>query len=70
MHRISHIEIKNFRACLSVFLPLDDFTPLVGQNNVGKSTILESLKWLLKPDARSISDFADAKAADCSDGSN
>jgi predicted ATP-dependent endonuclease of OLD family len=59
MHRISHIEIQNFRACQSVSLPLDDFTPLVGQNNAGKSTILESLRWLLKPDARSASDFAD-----------
>ena len=61
MHRISSIEIQNFRACQSVSLPLDDFTPLVGQNNVGKTTILESLKWLLKPDARSSSDFADAE---------
>ena len=40
--------------------PLDDFTPLVGQNNGGKSTILEALKWLLKPEARAASDFADA----------
>lgn len=61
MHRISYIQIQNFRACQSVSLPLDDFTPLVGQNNVGKSTLLESLRWLLKPDARSSSDFADAK---------
>ena len=61
MHRISYIEIQNFRACQSVSLPLDDFTPLVGQNNVGKSTILESLRWLLKPDARSSGDFADSK---------
>ncbi len=61
MHRISYIEIQNFRACQSVSLPLDDFTPLVGQNNVGKSTILESLRWLLKPDARSSTDFADTK---------
>ena len=61
MHRISQIEIKNFRACQSVLLPLDDFTPLVGQNNVGKSTILDALKWLLKPDTRSAADFADPK---------
>lgn len=61
MHRISYIEIQNFRACQTVSLPLDDFTPLVGQNNVGKSTILDALKWLLKPDARSSSDFSDAK---------
>ena len=59
MHRISYIQIQNFRACQSVSLPLDDFTPLVGQNNTGKSTILESLRWLLKPDARSATDFAD-----------
>ena len=61
MHRISYIQIQNFRACQSVSLPLDDFTPLVGQNNVGKTTILEALKWLLKPDARAVSDFADAE---------
>jgi predicted ATP-dependent endonuclease of OLD family len=61
MHRISHIEIQNFRACQSVSLPLDNFTPLVGQNNVGKSTILDALKWLLKPDARAANDFADPK---------
>jgi len=61
MHRISYIEIQNFRACQAVSLPLDDFTPLVGQNNVGKSTILDALRWLLKPDARASGDFADAK---------
>lgn len=60
MHRIGLIQIENFRACQSVSLPLDDFTPLVGQNNVGKSTILEALKWLLKPEARATGDFADA----------
>jgi putative ATP-dependent endonuclease of the OLD family len=60
MHRITQIQIQNFRACQSVLLPLDDFTPLVGQNNVGKSTLLESIRWLLKPDARSSSDFTDA----------
>ena len=61
MHRISHVIIQNFRACQSVSLPLDDFTPLVGQNNVGKSTILDALKWLLKPDARSSGDYTDSK---------
>ena len=33
----------------------------MGQNNVGKSTILESLRWLLKPSARSASDFTDTE---------
>ena len=60
MHRIGLIQIENFRACQTISLPLDDFTPLVGQNNAGKSTILEALKWLLKPEALAVSDFADA----------
>ena len=41
MHRVSCIHIENFRACRNVTLPLDGYTPLVGQNNAGKSTILE-----------------------------
>lgn len=60
MHRLSHIAISNFRACRSVSFPLESFTPLVGQNNTGKSTLLEAIKWVLKPSALAASDFADA----------
>lgn len=60
MHRISYIKIENFRACRDVSLPLESYTPLVGQNNTGKSTILEALQWVLKPAALSASDFADS----------
>lgn len=49
MHSISQIHIVNFRACRDVSLSLGDFTPLVGQNNVGKSTILEAIKIVLTP---------------------
>jgi putative ATP-dependent endonuclease of the OLD family len=59
LHRISRISITNFRTCQSVTLPLDEFTPLVGQNNVGKSTILDALKWVVKPGTVAASDFAD-----------
>jgi putative ATP-dependent endonuclease of OLD family len=59
VHRLSHVIINNFRACRNVSFPIDAFTPLVGQNNVGKSTILEALKWVLKPSALSQGDFAD-----------
>lgn len=59
MHCISHLYIKNFRACKEVSLPLESYTPLVGQNNAGKSTILEALQWVLKPSALIAGDFAD-----------
>lgn len=57
MHRLSHITIQNYRACREVSLPIESFTPLVGQNNSGKSTILEAIQWVLKPVALSLSDF-------------
>lgn len=59
MHRISSIAIKNFRACRDVLLPLEIYTPLVGKNNAGKSTILEAIQWVLRPTALSVSDFAE-----------
>lgn len=59
MHKIGQIEIRNFRLCKNVSLPLDCFTPLVGQNNTGKSTILTALSWVLKPNALQSGDFAD-----------
>lgn len=49
MHRIGFIKIKNFKLCKDVELDLEDFTPLVGQNNTGKSTILEAIAWVIKP---------------------
>lgn len=59
MHKIGHIEIKNFRLCRHVSLPLESFTPLVGQNNTGKSSILSAISWCLKPSTLVASDFAD-----------
>ena len=59
MHRISRLVISNYKACREIDLPLDDFTPLVGQNNCGKSTILRSLAWVLKPGKIEASDFSD-----------
>lgn len=59
MHRLSHLRIKNFRACKDVSLPLEGYTPLVGQNNTGKSSILQALSWVLKPTALLTKDFHD-----------
>ncbi|WP_005222880.1 ATP-dependent nuclease [Marichromatium purpuratum] len=72
MHRISCIYIENFRACRNVTLPLDSYTPLVGQNNSGKSTILEAIRWVLKPSNLKNTDFYDKNkpviVAACIDG--
>lgn len=58
MHKIGFIDIVGLRACHHVSLPVESFTPLVGQNNVGKSTILFALAWVLKPSALEQSDFS------------
>lgn len=72
MHQLSHLVIKNFRACREVSLPLEGYTPLVGQNNTGKSTILQAIEWVLKPKALSAPDFSDRnrpiEVAACIDG--
>jgi len=72
MHHISCIHIENFRACRNVTLPLDSYTPLVGQNNAGKSTILEAIRWVLKPSILKSTDFYDESnpivVAACIDG--
>ncbi len=59
MHRLSSLQIKNFRACKNVILSLEGYTPLVGQNNTGKSSILQAISWVLKPRALSPRDFHD-----------
>lgn len=59
MHQLTYIHIENFKVCQNVGLPLGQFTPLVGQNNTGKSSILQAIKWVLRPSAVSTSDFCD-----------
>lgn len=59
MHQLGYVNIKNYRVCRDVSLSLEGFTPLVGQNNSGKSTILDAIKWVLKPTTLSTSDFFD-----------
>lgn len=40
---ISHAEITNFRALQSVSVPLDRFSVLIGENDVGKTSFLHAL---------------------------
>ena len=41
---LSQIDIKNFRGIEELSLPLDDLCVLIGENNSGKSTILDALR--------------------------
>ena len=57
MHCISEIIPQNFRSCIDATFPLSEFTPLVGYNNGGKSNLLASIRWLLRPYSLSTTDF-------------
>ena len=61
MHRLAQVSISNFRSCKQVSLPLDDFTPIVGYNNAGKSNMLTAIEWLLDASALSATDFTSVK---------
>jgi putative ATP-dependent endonuclease of OLD family len=45
--KLVEIKIDNYRGIHSLILPLDGLTVLIGENNVGKTTILEALKMVL-----------------------
>jgi putative ATP-dependent endonuclease of OLD family len=45
--KLVDISIENFRGIKKLLLPLDELTILIGENNTGKSTILEALKFIL-----------------------
>jgi putative ATP-dependent endonuclease of OLD family len=48
--KVSHLEIKNFRGVKKASLLLPDHAVLIGDNNTGKSTVLEALDLVLGPD--------------------
>ena len=41
---ISHVEISNFRALEVVSVPLNRFSVLIGENDVGKTSFLYALE--------------------------
>lgn len=60
MHCLSEINVKNFRSLTNAPFSLSEFTPLVGYNNGGKSNLLASIRWLLRPYSLSTNDFNNA----------
>ena len=45
--KLTDIKIENFRGVHSLHLPLDGLTVLIGENNTGKSTVLEAIRLVL-----------------------
>lgn len=58
-HKISSVEIKNYKSIVNAELKLSSFTPLVGYNNAGKSNCLSAIQWILKKSSLSNKDFFD-----------
>lgn len=48
--KISHLSIENFRGIKKATLLLPDHVALIGDNNTGKSTVLEALDLVMGPD--------------------
>jgi putative ATP-dependent endonuclease of OLD family len=57
--RLTHVEIKNFRAHADTKLPLSQFGCLIGENNAGKSTVLHALQFALEGGKLPADDFHD-----------
>lgn len=45
--KLVEIKIENFRGIRLLRLPLDGLTVLIGENNIGKSTVLEAIRLVL-----------------------
>jgi putative ATP-dependent endonuclease of the OLD family len=48
--RVARLKIQNFRGIASCELNLDGTTVLLGDNNIGKSTVLEAIELAIGPD--------------------
>ncbi|WP_082493060.1 MULTISPECIES: ATP-dependent nuclease [unclassified Acidovorax] len=55
--KLEEISILNFCSCENVTIPLGSFTPIIGYNNAGKSTILRAISWLLRKSVLSPAKF-------------
>lgn len=58
-HHISDITVSNYRSIKELSAQLSQLSPLVGQNNSGKSNLLNAIQWLISPAALDPSSFFD-----------
>ena len=48
---LSHVQIKNFRGIEDLSISLDDVSVLIGENNSGKSSVLDAIRFCLSETA-------------------
>jgi predicted ATP-dependent endonuclease of OLD family len=58
-HKLTTLEIHNFKSIIAIDFELSEYSPLVGYNNAGKSNILEAIKWVLRKSSLKTTDFND-----------
>jgi len=56
-HKLTTLEIQNFKSIIAIEFELSEYSPLVGYNNAGKSNILEAIKWVLRKSSLKATDF-------------
>lgn len=59
MHKIKQLHIKNYKSCQETTITLENYTPLVGYNNAGKSNILKCIDALVKGKGQNETSFFD-----------
>ena len=62
--KIRKVEIENFRGIAHAVIDLNNFTTLVGPNNIGKSTILAALNLVLDNKKPKIEDWPNQTQSD------
>lgn len=61
--RLDEVRIQNFCSCVSLTIPLNNFNPVIGYNNSGKSNILRAVSWLLRKSVLTVHTFHDPAQA-------
>ncbi|WP_367107424.1 ATP-dependent endonuclease [uncultured Psychrobacter sp.] len=59
MHKIKQLKIRNYRSCQDTTITLENYTPLVGYNNAGKSNILKCIDTLVRGKGQNEASFFD-----------
>ena len=57
--KLSHLQVSNYRGLREISIPLSNFVCITGENNSGKSSILQSLSLFLSGSALKPSDYFD-----------
>lgn len=59
MQFVSSLTVRNFKSIKSATFRFEQYTPIVGQNNAGKSNIVAALKWLVQKEKLTEQSFND-----------